>query len=221
MWVQCLGQEDSMEKGVATHSSILAWRIPWTEEPGALQSMWSQSHILPKQLCCTCGIGLKFLLLQIVAKIWYAKLFKLFCFWWDKIISCSNFNWISLFQMKLSLHEYVYFPFLLLFCWLVIFNFCQFSFELLMFWYWFVKVVYTFWSLIIVACVSANVFSVNSLFSSFMVSYDSMDTCLSKLQESVMDREAMLRFMGSQRGGHDWATELNWTEDFLCFNIKM
>ena len=128
MWVQCLGQEDSMEKGVATHSSILAWRIPWTEEPGALQSMWSQSHILPKQLCCTCGIGLKFLLLQIVAKIWYAKLFKLFCFWWDKIISCSNFNWISLFQMKLSLHEYVYFPFLLLFCWLVIFNFCQFFF---------------------------------------------------------------------------------------------
>ena len=126
MWVQCLGQEDSLEKGMATHSSILAWGIPWTEEPGALQSMWSQSHILPKQLCCTCGIGLKFLLLQIVAKIWYAKLFKLFCFWWDKIISCSNFNWISLFQMKLSLHEYVYFPFLLLFCWLVIFNFCEF-----------------------------------------------------------------------------------------------
>ena len=37
-WVQCLGGEDPMEKGVATHSSTLAWRIPWTEEPGGLQS---------------------------------------------------------------------------------------------------------------------------------------------------------------------------------------
>ena len=38
-WVQSLGQEDSLEKGMATHSSILAWRIPWTEEHGGLQSM--------------------------------------------------------------------------------------------------------------------------------------------------------------------------------------
>ena len=36
-WVQSLGQEDSLEKGMATHTSILAWRIPWTEEPGGLQ----------------------------------------------------------------------------------------------------------------------------------------------------------------------------------------
>ena len=41
-WVQSLGQEDPLEKGMATHSSILAWRIPWTEEPGRLQSMESQ-----------------------------------------------------------------------------------------------------------------------------------------------------------------------------------
>ena len=41
-WVQSLGQEDSLEKEMATHSSILAWRIPWTEEPGGLQSMGSQ-----------------------------------------------------------------------------------------------------------------------------------------------------------------------------------
>ena len=40
--VQSLGQEDSLEKGMATHSSILAWRIPWTEELGGLQSMGSQ-----------------------------------------------------------------------------------------------------------------------------------------------------------------------------------
>ena len=37
--VQSLGQEDPLEKGMATHSSTLSWRIPWTEEPGGLQSM--------------------------------------------------------------------------------------------------------------------------------------------------------------------------------------
>ena len=41
-WDQSLGQEDSLEKGMATHSCILVWRIPWTEEPGRLQSMGSQ-----------------------------------------------------------------------------------------------------------------------------------------------------------------------------------
>ena len=40
--VQSLGWEDPLEKGMATRSSILAWRIPWTEEPGGLQSMESQ-----------------------------------------------------------------------------------------------------------------------------------------------------------------------------------
>ena len=38
-WVQSLGREDPLEKEIATHSSTLAWRIPWTEEPGRLQSM--------------------------------------------------------------------------------------------------------------------------------------------------------------------------------------
>ena len=37
-----LGGEDPLEEGMTTHSSILAWRVPWTEEPGGLQSMWSQ-----------------------------------------------------------------------------------------------------------------------------------------------------------------------------------
>ena len=41
-WVQSLGQEDLLEKGMATHFSILAWKIPWTQEPGGLQSMESQ-----------------------------------------------------------------------------------------------------------------------------------------------------------------------------------
>ena len=45
-WVQSLGGEDPLEKETATHSSILAWRIPWTDEPGGLQSVrlqrWTQ-----------------------------------------------------------------------------------------------------------------------------------------------------------------------------------
>ena len=41
-WIQSLGREDPLEKGVATHSSILAWRIPWAEKPGGLQSMGSK-----------------------------------------------------------------------------------------------------------------------------------------------------------------------------------
>ena len=53
MQVQSLGQEDPLEKEMATHSSILAWKIPWTEKPGGLQSMrlqrvgddWVTEHI--------------------------------------------------------------------------------------------------------------------------------------------------------------------------------
>ena len=42
VWFRSVGWEDPLEKEVATHSSILAWEIPWTEEPGGLQSMGSQ-----------------------------------------------------------------------------------------------------------------------------------------------------------------------------------
>ena len=42
MWVQSLGLEDPLQEEMATHSSTLAWRSPWTEEPGGLQSMGSQ-----------------------------------------------------------------------------------------------------------------------------------------------------------------------------------
>ena len=41
-WVPSLGQEDPLEKGMATYYSIVAWKIPWTEEPGGLQSMGTQ-----------------------------------------------------------------------------------------------------------------------------------------------------------------------------------
>ena len=44
LWVWYLGQEDPLEEGMATHFSILAWRIPWTEEPGGLQSIGLQSQ---------------------------------------------------------------------------------------------------------------------------------------------------------------------------------
>ena len=43
-WVQSLGQEGPLEKEMATHSSILAWEIPWTEEPGRLQPLGSQKR---------------------------------------------------------------------------------------------------------------------------------------------------------------------------------
>ena len=49
-WVRFLGQEDPLEKEMATHSRILAWRIPWTEEPGGLQSMRSQESDTTERL---------------------------------------------------------------------------------------------------------------------------------------------------------------------------
>ena len=48
-WVQSLGWENLLEKEMATHSSILAWKIPWTEEPGGLQSMGSQKSDTTEQ----------------------------------------------------------------------------------------------------------------------------------------------------------------------------
>ena len=54
--VESLGQEDPLEKGMATHSSILAWRIPWTEEPGGPQSMKSQeSTLMIEKSLIQCG----------------------------------------------------------------------------------------------------------------------------------------------------------------------
>ena len=49
-WVQSLGGEDPLEKEMATHSGILAWRIPWAEEPGRLQSMGSQESDMTERL---------------------------------------------------------------------------------------------------------------------------------------------------------------------------
>ena len=52
-WVRSLVWEDPLEEGMATHSSVLAWRIPWTEEPGGLQSMGSQRLSTTECVLCT------------------------------------------------------------------------------------------------------------------------------------------------------------------------
>ena len=62
MQVQSLGQEDPLEREMATHSSILAWRNPWTKEPGRLQSMGSQESDTTEQL--TLSLSLKKLALS-------------------------------------------------------------------------------------------------------------------------------------------------------------
>ena len=49
-WVRSLNWEDPLEEGMATHSSILAWKIPWTEEPGKLHSMGSQESAMSERL---------------------------------------------------------------------------------------------------------------------------------------------------------------------------
>ena len=55
--VQSLGQEDALEKGMATHSSILAWRIPWIDEPGGLYSPWgSKESDTTERLTHTCAV---------------------------------------------------------------------------------------------------------------------------------------------------------------------
>ena len=55
MWVVSLGREDPLEKETATHSRILAWRIPWAEEPGGLQSVGSQGSDRTER---TCSVGI-------------------------------------------------------------------------------------------------------------------------------------------------------------------
>ena len=52
-WVQAMGRGDPLEKGMATHSSILAWGIPWTEEPGGLQPMGLRESDTPERLNTT------------------------------------------------------------------------------------------------------------------------------------------------------------------------
>ena len=61
-WVRSLGQEDPLEKEMATHSSILAWKIPWAEKPGGLQSMGSKRVGTTEQLTLTYLLGKLFII---------------------------------------------------------------------------------------------------------------------------------------------------------------
>ena len=92
MWVWSLGQEDPLEKEMATHSSVLAWKISWTEEPGRLQSMglrrarhnWAHMHTLSWQLCIPCS-GL-LLILPVLNLIFFTfDLTLLFFLYWSVI----------------------------------------------------------------------------------------------------------------------------------------
>ena len=62
-WMRCLGQGYPVEKGIATHSSILSWEIPWTEEPGKLQSAGHKESDTTEQL--TLSVNLK-----IIIRLW-------------------------------------------------------------------------------------------------------------------------------------------------------
>jgi len=59
--VRSLGQEDSLEKGMATHSSILAWNLPWTEEPGELRSRGRRESDMTERLALSFSISTKYL----------------------------------------------------------------------------------------------------------------------------------------------------------------
>ena len=59
-WVRSLGWEDPLEKEMATHSSILAWKIPWTEEPGRLQSIGHKKSDTTERLSTALGLSLLF-----------------------------------------------------------------------------------------------------------------------------------------------------------------
>ena len=81
--VQSLGQEDPLEKGMATYSSILAWRIPWTEEPGGLQFMGPQNWDTTEQLTFSLLVNsypLRSCLSSQISAISLLHLLLLFCF---------------------------------------------------------------------------------------------------------------------------------------------
>ena len=69
MWVPSLVGEDPLEKETATISSILAWEIPWTEEPGGLQSMWLQNQTRISTHALSCAVM-------------HPSLISTRCWWW-------------------------------------------------------------------------------------------------------------------------------------------
>ena len=111
MRVQSLGGEDPLEEGMATYSSVLAWRIPWTQEPGGLQSIGSQSQIQLKwlsaqthtQICvcvcvCVCVTTVKYPKLNPLSFLFHAtlsiSLYSFCCY--PHISSSSTTIWLCL-----------------------------------------------------------------------------------------------------------------------------
>ena len=86
-WVQSLGWEDSLEMEMATHCSILAWTIPWTEGPGGLQSMGSQTarHDLGTEYTCTISLFVYKLISMQTISVCVYKLTNLIYFIYTKI----------------------------------------------------------------------------------------------------------------------------------------
>ena len=89
MEVQSLGQEDPLEEGMATHFSILAWRIPWTEEPGGLWSVGSQSRTQLSDLARMHNVTVKY--------FGYKPVLRFFCF------TCLYIYYSLLFSVALHL----------------------------------------------------------------------------------------------------------------------
>ena len=92
-WVQSLGQEDPLEKEMATHFSTLAWKIPWTEEPGRLQSMGSQR--VGHDWVTSLSLSVKAMIFPVVmygceswtikkAECWRMDAFELYC--WRRLL---------------------------------------------------------------------------------------------------------------------------------------
>ena len=97
-WVWSLGWEDPLEKGMATHSSILAWKIPWTEELGRLQSRrsrraghnWELTHSL---LFWSCRTQLH----PILSSLPWLQGSQQLSLWWDSLgtfMACPGFGWL-------------------------------------------------------------------------------------------------------------------------------
>ena len=149
-WVQSLGREDPLEKEMATHSSILAWRIPWMEKRGRLQSTGSQR----------------------VGHDW-SDLAAVLCYWLDEFWTCWSWN-----------------PDTLATCWKELTHWKRP-------WCW--------------ERLKAGEEEDDRGWDGWMTSLSKWTwVCINSRNLSWTGRPGVLWSMGSQRLGHDWATELNW-----------
>ena len=116
-WVQSLGQEDPLEKEMATHSSTLAWKIPWTEEPGRLQSMGSQRvghdwettlHFTSLLLFYICLLlfHIFFFILELTFSLYFFEKFQLLIYYFFMTPSLIIFWLWCLYQISTKISRY-------------------------------------------------------------------------------------------------------------------